>query len=338
MPVRVWRRPWFRFTDETADRSHVLALLDVASLPGELDQEVLVRWMQEGGGLFLAGMNGVEECLGYTVRPTHPAVTDSLAVTTGGEPLALPPPRAVLQRVDSDEAEREGRCRLDPLPVGSFADVRSLAVTADERPIAVRLEHRGGGWAIIVADGRYVTNEALRETDAGLAIVPWVLAQGSRAVVVDEYHQGEGESGSLLGAAWQWARATPPGWALLQLGLAALVVLLATAVRFGPMRRTTHHRRRSSLEHMEALAAGLERGDGERVAVELLTAGLRRRLGATRPAADGQGWLESLALAARNDEAREAVRRFGRLLGERGDRERVLRVAQAVEDVWNALA
>src|SRR5438034_6802331 len=57
------------------------------------------------------------------------------------------------------------------------------------------------------------------------------------------------------------------GWAILQLLGVALVALAVAAVRFGPARSVIERRRRSPLEHEEALAAGLEGAGGVDTAV-----------------------------------------------------------------------
>src|SRR3989475_10320611 len=98
----------------------------------------------------------------------------------------------------------------------------------------------------------------LNGTDAGVAVIPWFLDGSTRQIVVDEYPLGFGAGGTLPGASWAWLRRHPPGWAILQLIGVALVALAVTAVRFGPARSVIERRRRSPLEHVEALAAGSE--------------------------------------------------------------------------------
>jgi hypothetical protein len=102
-------------------------------------------------------------------------------------------------------------------------------------------------------------------------------------------------------------------------------------------------RRRSPLEHLEALGAGLESAEDADTAVQRLALGLRRRLsraGQPLPATSGDllPWLEGLELAMRAPSGRTAVRRLQHLLRARDrDETRVLDTAQAVEDVWEEL-
>jgi len=135
-------------------------------------------------------------------------------------------------------------------------------------------------------------------------------------------------------------RSSPAGWAILQLIAVALVWLAMTAVRFGPALSVIERRRRSPLEHLEALGAGLESAAAADTAVQRLALGLRRRLSRTGHLGSGDvvPWLESLELAMRGPAGRGAVRRLHHLLVARDrDEQRVLLAAQAVEDVWEEL-
>src|SRR3989442_1928166 len=141
--------------------------------------------------------------------------------------------------------------------------------------VALRLRFASRGEAILLADARYLSNRILKDTDAGVAVLPWFLDGRTRQVVVDEYHLGFGAGGTLPGASWAWLRHHPAGWAILQLFGVALVALAMTAVRFGPARSVIDRRRRAPLEHVEALAAGLEGAGGVGTAGGAAPAGAR---------------------------------------------------------------
>jgi hypothetical protein len=160
--------------------------------------------------------------------------------------------------------------------------------------------------------------------------------------VWDEYHQGfgSGNQTSFSARTWDWLRSSPAGWAILQLIAVALAWLAMTSVRFGPALAVIERRRRSPLEHLEALGAGLESAGDTDTAIERLALGLRRRLSRAGHVGDGNvlPWLESLELAMRGPQGRTAVRRLHYLLTARDrDEQRVLLAAQAVEDVWEEL-
>src|SRR6185503_13662260 len=187
-----------------------------------------------------------------------------------------------------------------------------------------------------------------KETSVPYFLVPLLTPHRRGALVWDEYHQGFEEESAANAALWQWVISTPFGWALLQIAAVVLVWIAVTAVRFGPALAVIERRRRSPLEHVEALAAGLEGADGSGTAIDLVIAGLRRRLSRTGqpPSSDVGAWLESLQLALPTSRGREAAKKLqrlwrqpaGRTGREPGGAERVLAVAQAVEDVWQDLS
>jgi hypothetical protein len=121
-------------------------------------------------------------------------------------------------------------------------------------------------------------------------------------------------------------------------GLLALAVL---AVRFGPALSVIERRRRSPLEHLDALAVGLERAKASGTAIELIVQGLQRRLGRAgagrRAVARSREWLDALALSAQSAPAKAAVASLAQALKNRGDPDSVSDAALAVEDVWEAL-
>src|SRR5213078_5066408 len=95
-------------------------------------------------------------------------------------------------------------------------------------------------------------------TDVPYFVAPLLMPARRGSVVWDEYHQGFGRGRSMAAVLLGWLAGTPGGWAILQLVAVLLAGLAVTAVRFGPPRRAVATRRRSPLEHLEALAAGLE--------------------------------------------------------------------------------
>src|SRR5439155_1328718 len=161
----------------------------------------------------------------------------------------------------------------------SPATTDTLLTTRDGRPVILQLRYVGGGGLTLVADAGYFRNRAWRESDVPQLLVPLLTPRRRGRVSWDEYHHGNGEDVSLTAAVIRWLRGTPLGWALLQLAALALVGLATLAVRFGPARGVIERRRRSPLEHLEALAAGLESavGGGVDTAVALTVGGLRRR-------------------------------------------------------------
>ena len=114
--------------------------------------------------------------------------------------------------------------------------------------------------------------------------------------------------------ALDWSTRSPWGWVVWQLAAVGVIALLASGVRFGPVRRAIERRRRSPLEHVRALATALAAARGHDVAVRLMVQGLRRRLSrGGRPARARPGRLarepRALGADARGREALQSLTR-----------------------------
>jgi hypothetical protein len=337
------RRPYFDFAGDSMPptRPVLFAFLDIYE-PTSRERVAIRDFVSRGGRIFVAGVTGIESCFGYFSRGLRRGTARDSAVVKFAAPRRFPYARRVLARLPAESltaADKKGADNRCPRRSGLVMRVDTLLRTIDDRPIALRLRFASGGEAILLADGRLLSNRALKETDVGLAVLPWFLGGSPHRVVVDEYHQGFGEGGSLPGASWAWLLSHPLGWAMLQLIGVALVALAVQAVRFGPARHVIERRRRSPVEHLEALAAGLKGADGFEQAIHLLVLGLRRRLsrtGAISPDGDQQ-WLGALELAVPTSRGRAAARRLQDLGNTPAGAARVLVAAQSVEDVWEEL-
>jgi hypothetical protein len=146
-------------------------------------------------------------------------------------------------------------------------------------------------------------------------------------------------AGSLGAAALAWSTRSPWGWMVWQLVAVGLVALVASGVRFGPVRSAIERRRRSPMEHVRALATTLAAARGHDVAVRLMVQGLRRRLsrGGRPAAADLDAWLESLGPSVRSDRGREALKTLTGTLRTPPDAASVLAAGNAVETLWEEL-
>ncbi len=340
------RRPaQLRAVDTRGDPT-VFAILGPADRPDLLDAMAFVA-IAGRNDLLLAGprTNAVMRCYGYAAR-SRPGST--LAVRPG-HPLEKSDLRvgAVLTRSargtlsDSTAWSEDGRIASCDVPEPLAVD--TLLLTTGGRLAAIRLWLSGGRAVTLVADDRVFSNRAVRETDAGPFALRLVAGR-YRRILVDEYHQGFGPSGSLLRAVTGWSLRSPWGWAGWQLAAAGLAALAAAAVRFGPVRPSPGRKRRSPLEHVRALATVLAAARGHDLAVRLMAQGLRRRLSrgphATRGAglrADPGPWLAALAPRLRSGRGREAAATLVVLTDGPQKAEAVLRAANAVEDVWEDL-
>lgn len=348
------RTALFTLAEDRARRPAILVVLDPPMSLQDAELEQVAEFVGSGGAVVAAGRGGgITRCAEWRLEPDR-LRDDSVSVRPpagrAGGGLRLPRAARVLAPLKRDGTVRErleglvkaGPDELDPCETLIPTATDTILAAPNNRPVILRLRYRGGGTITLAADPGWFTNEVWRNTDIAMVLLPLLTSPGERPgrVAWDEYHQGFGHrAGSLSGRTWSWLRASPAGWAILQLIAVALVWLALTAVRFGPARAVIERRRRSPLEHLEALAAGLESAADADTAVQRLVAGLRRRLNRTGQLSSGdlQPWLESLELAMRGPRGRAAVRRLRHLIIERDGGGRVLAAAQAVEDVWEEL-
>ncbi len=341
---------------ERARRPAILVLNDPVIPLKEEELAQLIRFIRSGGAALVTGWGGgVTECAGWRTQgivgredsmgvvPPQPGLhlPKIERVLTPFQPEAQAPARLEALRKGAEENTQPGICNtLVPF------EVDTVVAALSKRPVILRLRYRGGGTLTLAADRSWFTNRVWRDTNVPIVVLPLLTPRRDHPgrVVWDEYHQGFGEDDgpSLVGSTWRWIRGSPAGWAILQLIAVALVWLAMTAVRFGPAREVVDRRRRSPLEHLEALGAGLESAEDADTAVRRLALGLRRRLSRAGLIGDENvlPWLEGLELATRGPRGRAAVHRLHHLLTARdpgGESARVLQAAQAVEDVWEEL-
>lgn len=360
LPVERRRTALFDLARDQRRRPAVLAVVSPEEWLVPAEREAVAHYVGTGGVLFAAGdAGGLTDCFGWrTAEPDSTEATeDSVAVLAPAGIGRLPRVEWVLhprgrgadtvenQLKRAAEQSKSGFRRLLKQDDACRSVVRdgvdTLLATIRGVPVLVRLRYQGGGSVVLMADDAYLRNAAWRSSDVPALLAPlFVPRPGARGHVTwDEYHHGYGESTSTTGAVLAWMVRSPVGWLLLQLVAVGLVWLAVTAVRFGPPRPVIDRRRRSPLEHVEALAAGLEGASGADTAVLLLISGLRRRLSRTaQPIRGDMGqWLRALELVLPDARGRAAARRLQTALAKPGGAERVLVAAQAVEDVWQAL-
>jgi len=356
IPVERRRTPLFDLERDARHRPAVLVVLDPPLELAAAELAQVVRFVRGGGAVVVAGTGGgLTRCVGWrTANARRFVATDSFPVTAPLREgsLVLPPVADYLKPVGGpgDEARRRwrgGEVEENECETLGFVAQDTLLRLGDGRPAAVRLAAqggggrggRGGGSVTLVADVGYFRNRTWRTTEVPEFIAPLLVPGRRGRVAWDEYHQGFGKERSILGVLVGWLAGTPGGWALLQLVAVGLAGLAVAAVRFGPARPVLERRRRSPLEHLEALAAGLEGAAGVETSIGLTVAGLRRRLGraGVLHPDEQRAWLAALELALPTAAGRNAVRRLQRIITEPGGPERALAAAQAVEDVWEEL-
>lgn len=291
--------------------------------------------------LVLAGeqAENLMRCFGYEVRRR---LLDSVQVSPPGRaPGPISPWVSALLRptnratvVDSSRATDVAytTCTVPPMQ-----RIDTLLRTATGQPAVVRLQRADGDRQVILAaDAGLFRNRALRRDDeTGPFVLSLIRGEYDR-VVFDEYHHGFGATGSLAGAVLAWSRNSPWGWLVWQAAAVGVLALLFGAIRFGVPRPGIGRIRRSSLEHVRALATALAAARGHDVAIAAIVRGLRRRLlpPALRSRGDWRQWLARLGASTRSPSARAALTTLESLTRPGQPSDAVLRAAHAVEDLW----
>jgi hypothetical protein len=316
----------------------IMAVVDPAIPYGASETRELLAWHDSAGGgdLLLAGEGtaDVMRCFGYQPdsRPDSVKVREVGLWPTVGAVLAAS--ESVV--VDSSRIADTG---VWSCTVPSYTRVDTLLSSSTGRTLALRLVRSDvDRRVLLLADATLLRNRALRETDAG----PWALGLfvGTYGrVIFDEGHQGFGAGGSLADATLEWSLHSPAGWAAWQLAIVGILMLLAGAIRFGPIRSVISRRRRSPLEHVRALATALAAARGHDVAIGAVVQGLRRRLmpAGQRGRTDWRAWVERLSHNVRSPRALAAAAKLQSLTRPGQPPEGVLQAANAVEDVWEEL-
>jgi hypothetical protein len=153
----------------------------------------------------------------------------------------------------------------------------------------------GRGRVAVVSDPDLLRNDAIRRCDWGtdlrtVRILEYLRAGGSTprtTLAFDEYHHGYGNRVSMTGTTRRFLVRHPVGRTLLQIALAGLVLLLATAPRALPPTDVIRVERRDPLEQIDALAHAYEQVRATRTLAARLLHGVRSRV--------ERGWSSSRA-------------------------------------------
>jgi hypothetical protein len=205
---------------------------------------------------------------------------------------AAPRPHRWTQGVARVEGFRRGFAVESP---ALRRDGVETLLAVDKHPVAVTWR-LGKGRVIALSDAQPLRNGQLKASGAA-HLLARSLAETGDTIWFDEYHQGFTGNGSLMGGTMKMIRRFVSGPVAVQLLAAALLLLWAGARRFGAPLQPPPLRRRSPLEHVEALAGAYRQAEARRTVRRLLLAGMARRLGRRAPPDERTGteMLERLA-------------------------------------------
>jgi hypothetical protein len=144
----------------------------------------------------------------------------------------------------------------------------------------------GRGRVVVVADPDLFRNDVIRRcgwaTDVrAVRMLEWLRDGGDAprsTLVFDEYHQGFGHTASMSDVTGEFLVQHPLGRTLLQIALAAIVLLLAVGPRPIPPVDVLRVERRDPLEQIDALAHAYEQVHATRTMTARLLRGVRSRV------------------------------------------------------------
>ena len=275
-----------------SDSTSAYALIQPAQPLTTIEQTQLLAAVRRGLVLiFTPDDDELADSLGFELRSTPGAFyTLSRTTVAGGNPPApaTQDPRAAFQEafpISVTVASKSKSGNQTFLWLQSLSAVDQATSDSAQRPALV-LGHRfGRGYVIAVAPAQILMNQVMRQPRAAIAVVRALqFANGSASptarsprVVFDEYHHGFGAHADMPAAIVHALTDTPPGRVALEITVAALVLLLAFAVRPLAPVPIPPISRRSPLEHVGALAHAYSQIDARRLGTSMLVRGLRRR-------------------------------------------------------------
>jgi hypothetical protein len=297
------------------DRSLIAAAPDTASTyvllqPGQplttIEQATLLASIRHGAILvFTPGDQDLADSLGFQPVPAGGFFTLNQTTVAGGNPPARDStdPRSAFQAafpIASTVAATAGMkdeafLWLTPAKDDDTARAQLDSTRQPTLVLGHRVQH---GYAIAVAPAPIVMNQLLRDPRVAIAIVRAIdfanaelgheNESRSNRVVFDEYHHGFGTHADMAAAIEHALTATTVGRMVLGLIAAALVLLLAFAVRPIAPLSAPPASRRSPLEHVGALAQAYSQVNARALGASRLVRGLRRRhpLGLARSVPD----------------------------------------------------
>jgi hypothetical protein len=217
--------------------------------------------------------------------------------------------------------------------------VRVTASDTNLAPAAIGFP-LGAGRVVALSDDDLLRNDVIRVCRWGFGVdaireLAWLSRDGHPKVVFDEYHL-QGGTVDLPGTVWSFLTRTRAGNAILQAIIAGLILLAAFGIRAVAPTAPKRIERRSSLEHVEALARAYAQAHATRVATRRLLRGLRRRHahGVWRTASD-ERFLD--AVAQRHPDVAPDTRTLLDATGRSLTPAELLAVGQAVDHIDRTL-
>lgn len=280
-----------------------IAMLAPTQPPSPAEVHELAEWVRGGGTLIYAARRSdpTLDSLGLRLRTLASDSGYAELVSVGR--AATVAAGGVTEGVNVVEGFRRG---FEPASV--VLNKATVLAAAGTVPVVVDFR-LGKGRVIAWSDGFPLVNRSLKRSRAAILFARTAADAGDGAALwFDEYHHGFGGGEGTLTGLTRFLAKHAAGHAALQIAVALLGLLLLFGRRFGAPLPPPPARRRSPLEHVDALAGAYRQAGAQQTARRLLMAGLARRLGRRvphQPAAEGE-LLERLAAhPTAGDAARE---------------------------------
>jgi hypothetical protein len=273
------------------DSSAVYVLIQPAQPLTAVEENQLISAVRKGAVLaFTAGDDSFADSLGFkNGTPPNDYYTLGQTTVAGGNPPedSVADIRSAFQTVFPISATVASVTDTDNQTYLWIDPKRDKNTATDSSQLAsLVLGHRvGRGYAVIIAPAAILVNQLIRNPRPAIAIVRALefadtsLPSHSRArrIIFDEYHHGSGSHADVVAAVERALTTTAVGRTVIQLIAAALVLLLAFAVR--PLAPVSDPpiSRRSPLEHVGALAYAYTQVNARSLGADRLVRGLRRR-------------------------------------------------------------
>lgn len=263
-----------------------LAVLAPSDPPSPGEVHALAQWVRGGGTLIYAARRRDPTLDTLRLRLRTLASDTGYAELLAAGRVASVAPGRLTEGVGTVEGFRRG---FDPASVS----LNRAAVLASAGSTPVVVDFRvGKGRVIAWSDAYPLVNRTLKRSRGAILFARTAAdATQGRALWFDEYHHGFSEGEGTLAGLGRFLARQAAGHAALQVTVALLGLLLLFGRRFGAPLPPPPVRRRSPLEHVDALAGAYRQARAAQTARRLLLAGLARRLGrriAPGAAAEGE--------------------------------------------------
>jgi len=263
------------FTEERP-RGAAIVLLEPTVPPSAAEVGVVLEWIRAGGTLVYSP--NFDSLISDSLGLSGSFLDD---VDTRDDDQGRLVPHRWTEGVEGDADVNVWVLEDDSLRTGAWVPL--AAVTDSTATLA--WVPVGAGGVLAVAEAAVVSNESLATTTLSVVVTRALaeIVEAGDTVFFDEYHQGLDGRAGLVGETVGMASDSRGGRVAIHMALVGLVLLLATARPFGAPAPPPEEKRRSPLEHVDALGRIYESAGSVGSIARRLVHGAARRMGMRAP-------------------------------------------------------